>query len=97
MGLSKEDKEFITTIIDQKVTHLAQMITFHLNMNTDVITLLDRRLNGIQSKAAIGFQARKKSWEPNHWGSVVLFHGSDVSLPKWGDDWEFRFVYVDIK
>lgn len=75
---------------------IANVIAFHLNANTDAINYLDKRISGINPKAIIGYQARKKNWPANQWSSVWLFHNGEMEFPAFGEDWEFRHVYVDV-
>lgn len=86
----------VSPILDKNKVEIANVMAFHLNANTDAINYLDKRISGIKPKAIIGYQARKKNWPANQWSSVWLFQNGQMEFPPFGDEWEFRHVYVDV-
>lgn len=86
----------VSPILDKNKVEIANVMAFHMNMNTDAVNMLHKKLDGVQPKAVIGWQCRRTSWPQNYWSSVVLFHDDNIAFPTFTGDWEFRHVYVDV-
>ena len=92
----KATEEMVSPILDRNKVEIANMVAFHLNLNTDAVNKLYNKLNNITPKVIIGWQCRKESWPDHYWSSVMLFPDDNVAFPAFsGEGWQFRHVYAD--
>lgn len=94
--LLKATEEMVSPILDRNKVEIANMVAFHINLNTDAVNKLYEKFNNISPKAVIGWQCRRSEWPANMWSSVVLYHSQEIGFPTFTGDWEFRYVYVDV-
>lgn len=95
--LLKAIETVLAPALERNKVEIANMVGFHMNLNTDSVNKLYNKLNNIEPKAVIGWQCRRKSWPQDMWSSVTLFHSGEINFPPFsGDDWQFRHVYVDV-